>query len=110
MSYQSPPTEFVRYWYWEIWDFIPRVRAAYNWCPFYVSSWWRDEATNRAVGGDPFSQHLIGLAIDAIPVPPRTTEQLAAAFRASGLIAVVYARHVHAQLYPAGFLERWLSS
>lgn len=32
--------------------------------PFRVTSWYRDQETNRRVGGDPQSLHLKGAAVD----------------------------------------------
>lgn len=109
MAYQAPPPDITRYWYPEIWDFVQRVRYAYRLVPFQVTSWWRDQAQNRLVGGNQYSQHLIATGIDAVPLPGYDKATLAQAFRQAGLIAVdTYPQHIHAQLYPAGFLERWL--
>lgn len=33
-----------------------------------VTSWWRSEYHNKAVGGVPSSRHLLGLAFDVTPV------------------------------------------
>ncbi len=109
--YESPPPAIVRYWYPEIWDFVERIRYAYRLIPFEVTSWWRDEERNRLVGGNEYSQHLIATAIDAIPLSGYDQASLAWAFRQAGLIAVdSYQRHVHTQLYPAGFLRDWLGA
>jgi hypothetical protein len=108
--YQSPPADFVRYWYPEIWEFVTRVNRASQECPFQVTSWWRSENDNDRVGGNRYSQHLIATGVDAVPIAPYTKAHLATAFRRQGLVTVdQYRFHVHAQLYPAGFLSSWLA-
>ncbi len=110
MAFQRPPPDFIRYWYPDLLDFVNRVNWAYQECPFTVSSWWRSQDDNARVGGDPYSQHLIGTGMDAVPISPWRKDHLSAALRRAGLIAVdSYPRHVHAQLYPAGFLRAWLA-
>lgn len=52
--------------------------------PIRVSGGFRDEATNRRVGGSPTSQHLLGQAAD-IQVDGMTPEQVARAVLACGL-------------------------
>lgn len=64
-----------------------------------ITSWYRDADHNRAVGGHPFSQHLIGLAFDLHTSDP---VGLAGAMRLAGLQAFPDARHVHVQFRPAG--------
>jgi len=110
MAWSYPPPDFVHYWYWEIQDFLTRLGSAYRLVPFYVTSWWRSENQNELVGGHQFSQHLIATAMDIAPRAPYTKADVALAARQAGLIAVdTYPTHVHVQLYPAGFLESWLS-
>jgi uncharacterized protein YcbK (DUF882 family) len=40
------------------------VRARLGNKPIKVTSWWRDRASNKANGGAPRSQHLLGKAVD----------------------------------------------
>lgn len=68
-----------------------------------VSSWWRSRPENARVGGDPNSQHLLGLAVDI--VGGSSNMVLAAKLGATGLIALNEGTHVHAQLYPAGVVR-----
>ena len=70
----------------------------------HATSWWRSEDENRAVGGDPDSQHLFGLGVDLVPTAG-TPEALAARLRSFGLIAVPTSTHVHVQAFPAGTLR-----
>jgi len=67
-----------------------------------VSSWWRSRSENARVGGDPNSQHLLGLAVDIVGT---SNMVLAAALGAKGLTALNEGTHVHAQLYPAGVVR-----
>jgi uncharacterized protein YcbK (DUF882 family) len=84
-------------------DFIARARAAN--ASLAVTSWYRSRAHNDAVGGARFSQHLLGLALDTVPVAGAQRAQLAAAFRRQGLTAVDEGDHLHVQRFPAGALS-----
>lgn len=66
------------------------------------TSWYRTPAENAAVGGDPFSQHLVGWALD---VTGPGSSLYAKQARVAGLTAEVEAGHVHVQLFPAGILR-----
>jgi hypothetical protein len=59
-----------------------------------LTSWYRDEARNAAVGGVPRSLHLVGLAIDYVP---RRGEWSAdsAALKAAGLRVLNEGDHLH---------------
>lgn len=35
--------------------------------PGRVTSWWRSPLKNRSVGGNPWSLHQLGLAVDVLP-------------------------------------------
>lgn len=69
-----------------------------------ITSWQRSSAENRAVGGDPYSQHLIAFAIDAIAAGSRAVE-LERQARAAGLVIVDEIDHHHAQVLRAGTLR-----
>lgn len=72
-----------------------------------VTSWWRSPAHNREVGGEPFSQHLVGLAFDVVgPGSVRVAQR----WREAGGVAVQTPTHVHLQVWPAGTLERLLTA
>lgn len=43
---------------------LEEVRAKLGGKPITITSWWRDEATNKAIGGASRSQHLLGKAAD----------------------------------------------
>ena len=43
---------------------MERVRALLNDQPIRISSWYRNEQVNRAVGGVPNSAHRLGYAVD----------------------------------------------
>lgn len=111
MTVQAPPPDFQRYWWPDLVDFVGRVNRAYAEVPFSATSWWRSEADNSRVGGARFSQHLIGTGVDLVASNPYSNHQLANALRRQGLVVVAtYPRHVHAQLYQAGFLQSWLGA
>jgi len=64
-----------------------------------VSSWYRSPQHNQHVGGDPYSQHLLGLAVDFESDAP----QLAVtALSQLGLVALNEGDHVHVQRFSAG--------
>ena len=66
-----------------------------------LTSWWRSPERNTAVGGAPQSQHLYGLAVDAVP---RDFDAFMADARRIGLYAVDEGNHVHLQIFPSGYL------
>lgn len=104
MSLSAPPqnlvNDFREVYEWMIglsgliFEFDPRVQ---------FTSWWRSEAQNRSVGGDPHSQHLFGFAFDLIT---ERTRDLQNALNQIGLVSVAESDHLHVQLLPAGALER----
>jgi len=67
------------------------------------TSWYRDEAKNRDVGGSFESQHRTATGIDIAPVPPLWWIDT---IQRAGLIAVNEGDHLHIQLWPAGALAR----
>jgi hypothetical protein len=84
----------------EVQDFLARFRRA--WVPGnVVTSWFRSLAENEEVGGDPDSQHLVGLAVD---VDGPHLVQLEANCRDEGLVPVMEPDHLHVQRYPRGTL------
>lgn len=105
----APPTSIV----WTVERWAPGIYRAW-WTtligtlagePVGVTSYWRDPASNAAVGGLPDSQHLIGLGIDLV-MPPEKLNEAASALAARGLIAVLYPTHLHVQAWPAGTARR----
>lgn len=75
-----------------------------------VTSWWRDYASNRDVGGGAQSQHLIGTAMD-LDGPEEALERARAGLASVGLIALIHAvagggRHLHVQAFLAGEARR----
>lgn len=88
------PGVYVRFW--------TGLVEALRYEPVRVSSYWRDPARNRAVGGSPDSQHLLGLGVDLVFPSPEQARRGASAVRSRGLIAVHEGDHVHVQAWPAG--------
>lgn len=82
--------------------FQERLAATLRAAPAQVTSGLRTRRKNRDVGGDPYSQHLIGCAADLVPQAGVTYQQLADAARAARLHPVLEGDHVHVQLFPAG--------
>jgi len=70
-----------------------------------ITSWWRTPAKNASVGGAINSQHLIGLAVDVVPVGAPFSDEWAARVvteaKQRGLIAGIEGDHVHLQRYAA---------
>jgi len=67
-----------------------------------ITSWWRSVQSNQAAGGNPRSQHLVGLAFDLASPDPVS---LVNALRDVGLVAVHEVDHVHVQAFPAGTIN-----
>lgn len=80
--------------------FQQRALRAMAMVPSRGTSYLRTIGHNAEVGGVADSQHLIGLALDLVPLSGATTSQLAAAIQRSGLVAIDEGDHVHAQLIP----------
>ena len=72
--------------------------------PATVTSWARSPTQNLSVGGAQRSQHLLGLAFDAVAQNP---DQLAALLWRAGFTVTTYPTHLHAQAFPAGTVD-WL--
>ena len=72
-----------------------------------VTSYWRSREENERVGGHPFSQHLVGWAIDVVGPD---IEIFAERVGAAGLVPVHEIDHLHIQLLPAGALELLFAS
>jgi len=103
----GPPTSIV----WTVERFAPGIYRAF-WTALVgglqadrvgVTSYWRDPAGNRAVGGRPDSQHLLGLGIDLLV---DDVNEAASRLSARGLVAVPYRTHLHVQAWPAGLARR----
>lgn len=62
-----------------------------------ISSWFRTEPQNIAVGGVPGSLHLRGLAMDLVG-PPIALATIADVWTQIGLDAVVETDHLHLEL------------
>lgn len=76
--------------------------------PIRVTSWYRTPSVNQLVGGHPFSQHLLGFAMDVVVDDPWRIRKR---FEDLGLTAIVEGDHVHVQVFPAGVvapLLQWL--
>lgn len=97
----SAPPVWLYHWR-PVQIFVARLRNVR--ADAFATSWWRDLAENRRVGGHSHSQHLLGTAADFVPSRGSNAE-LAAAIERVGLIAIDEGDHVHAQLYPAGALD-----
>lgn len=88
-----------------------RDRYVLNDATWSFTSWWRSPQENARVGGDPRSQHLLGLALDIVPADT-TLSSLASALRAyasdalgTPFVVVLESDHVHVQRFPAGALS-----
>lgn len=107
---RSPPSQL---WYSSYWgailkEFLWRLHWAWRESgkpPLQATSWWRSEADNAAAGGRPYSQHLVGTALDLVGEQLGLTA-FAQAAESNNLTVVRYKTHIHVQLMPAGILER----
>ncbi len=100
MAVVGPPR--WAYQYFPVNDFVSRASYAGAGTPGQWSSFYRDPAANRRVGGHPWSQHLVGLAADHAPPSAR----FRARAREAGLVVVNEGTHDHIQGWRAGTLER----
>jgi len=106
MSYRWPP-DWLLYRYLDYYrDFVNRIAWAIEPHPeAIISSWFRDEASNRAAKGHPYSQHRLAFAFDFVT---EDKAALATRFRRAGLVPVVKGSHLHAQAFPAGSIPQSL--
>jgi len=73
-----------------------------------LTSWHRSPLDNRRVGGDPDSQHLVGLAFDVVPGKGTSLlaiNEAAERFKEAGFEVAPAATHLHVQVFPAGLLR-----
>lgn len=114
-----PPTHVVEFWerifpgFWARWlgaaDSAIREIAADAGGDTTITSWYRSLAENRRVGGQPDSQHLVGLALDVVPGKPSfklAISEASSRFMEAGFVTVPAERHLHVQTFPAGLLRR----
>lgn len=114
-----PPTHVVQFWerllpgFWSRWlgaaDSALREIEAEGDDDIIITSWFRSPLNNRAVNGNPDSQHLVGLALDIVLTranPRLAIDEAAASFAEFGFIAVPEPTHLHVQTFPAGLLRR----
>lgn len=101
MSVRIPPPDLLSAWQPGIFLLVLGAALVHRSAPFEVTSWYRDREHNSAVGGRSASQHLIGCALDVVPRPGVTVEEVAEGFRALGFTVVVEPDHVHVQVWPA---------
>jgi len=114
-----PPREFVQFWetvlpgFWQVW--IGAAERALREIDddaggdTVVTSWFRTPAENRRVGGDPDSQHLVGLALDIVPGKPAILLAVAEAsdkFEQVGFLVLPTRTHLHIQTFQAGALRQ----
>jgi hypothetical protein len=73
--------------------------------PFVINSWYRDPASNEAVGGATNSFHLTGRAVDTyVPgLSPRQVANALAPYWAGGIL--IYSTHVHLDTGPKVFIS-----
>lgn len=116
---QPPPTRTQQFFHrllpgiWSQWgqaaEFALNQIDAEGFGETTITSWFRTLSDNARVGGDPDSQHLVGLALDVVPgkgISRLAINEAAQIFEAAGFIAVPEERHVHVQTFPAGVLRQ----
>jgi len=62
-----------------------------------ITSWWRSIPHNDDVGGLPGSLHILGWAVDIVPVTPEIEEQARKMFP----VVVNEGNHLHAAIFKA---------
>lgn len=102
VSVSGPPPELLYRWWGVYQDAYWRFGALYSFFPTSrVTSFFRTVEENRAAGGSPVSQHLLGLAVDFV-VPFEQRGDFEGIARLLHLVPVNEGSHVHVQRYPAG--------
>lgn len=101
MAVQIPPLEVIVRTLPFLSAFLGRLGTTEVGPTLRLSSWYRDAATNRRVGGHPQSQHLLGLALDVVGSRDELDAFLVQV-RIAGLVGLDEGSHVHVQLLPAG--------
>lgn len=113
---QAPPRDLLIRFYAQNLAVVRTAALLSRFVPVRVTSWWRSGERNRAAGGNPASQHLVGAAIDLVS-PGLSRDQflplVAAAAGQYGAVVPQVAsatsgRSVHVQAWPAGQLARLL--
>jgi len=94
---RPPPREIVDQVLPQLQDYFQRVFRIPVDPSTAVTSWYRDPAVNRAVGGVPNSFHLWGLALDIVAPDPA---HFVGHAREVGLEAIDFGTHIH--LEPIG--------
>lgn len=85
----------------EVAEFLSLIRQA--WVQgVTVTSWYRDPIKNEEEGGEPDSQHLVGLAVDVVGPG---VDLFARRCSDLGMIVVPEIDHLHVQRYPKGALS-----
>jgi hypothetical protein len=87
------------------WSFAQRASWASRGTDVTPTSWYRNPAENKAVGGKQFSQHLVGWAVDVVGEDQQAFAKRA---RIAGLTVVMGDTHTHVQLFPPGILRSLL--
>ena len=64
--YRRPANAGVVHGILKVADVMEQIRKMYGDKPLQINSWYRDPATNRAVGGARVSRHLTGDAVDFV--------------------------------------------
>ena len=100
----APPVYVVQYLGTYIRAFVQAIDAALDPLGYdrgaTLTSWYRSPADNQRVGGEPRSQHLLGLAADIV-FPTIVKASAMRSLRAQGLTVLDEGDHVHVQAYPA---------
>ncbi|MFQ4139582.1 D-Ala-D-Ala carboxypeptidase family metallohydrolase [Nodosilinea sp. PGN35] len=65
-AYRRPANSGVVYNILKVADVMEEIRKMYGDKPLQINSWYRDPATNAAVGGASMSRHLSGDAVDFV--------------------------------------------
>jgi len=66
--------------------------------PFSVTSWYRTESRNKAVGGVPNSKHLRGLAVDIVTDNAYDKNRLRDILTSFDLEVIVESDHIHVEI------------
>ena len=106
-AYRRPANSGVVYGILRVADVMEEIRKMYGDKPLQINSWYRDPATNAAVGGASQSRHLSGDAVDFVVPGVRCSDVYARLDRWWGSRGGLASSSVFTHIDVRGYRARW---